>query len=181
MDKISIRRAKNAIPGLIQLATYIKQNKPNIVTVIEIGSYVGDSTAVWAKHFNEVIAVDPWENGYDENDASSWKYPMSLVEKQFDEMATTYSNIVKWKMSSFEAARKFDENTVQFVYIDALHTFDGVKNDIELWYPKIMKGFYIGGHDYGSKHHPGVKMAVDTMFGKPDVTFPDSSWLKRKI
>lgn len=181
MDKISIRRAKNAIPGLIKLATYLKQNKPNIVTIIEIGSYVGDSTKIWAEYFNEVIAIDPWKNGYDKNDTSSWKYPMSIVEKQFDEMANTYSNITKWKMTSFEAAQKFDPNTIQFVYIDALHTYDGVRQDIELWYPKIMRGFYIGGHDYGSKHHPGVKVAVDDMFGKPDEVFPDSSWVKRKV
>lgn len=180
MEKISIRNAKNAIPGLIELANYIKANQSDIVTIIEIGSYVGDSTKIWAEYFEEVIAIDPWENGYDDNDSSSWKYPMSKIEKQFDHLCNEYPNIVKWKMSSEKAAKKFKDNTVQFVYIDGLHTYKGVMNDLQLWYPKIKKGYFIAGHDYGSKHHPGVKQAVDKFLNGIDKRFLDSSWIRRK-
>lgn len=180
MDNISVRKSKNAIPGLIKLTDFIHNLKPDIVSIIELGSYVGDSTRVWAEKFNEVIAVDPWKNGYDENDASSYTHPMSVVEAQFDKLCDTYSNIVKWKMTSEKACQKFDDDSIQFVYIDALHTYEGVKKDIELWYPKVMNGYFIAGHDYGSRHHPGVKKAVDELLGKPDAVFPDSSWIKLK-
>lgn len=181
MNKISIRKAKNAIPGLIKLACYIKQVKPDIDTIIEIGSYVGDSTGVWAEYFDKVIAIDPWENGYDDNDASSYTHLMSIVESQFDELCKKFPNIEKWKMSSEEGSQKFKNESVSFVYIDGLHTYNGVKKDIEVWYPKIKKGYFIAGHDYGSKHHPGVKIAVDEFLGGVDETFPDSSWIKKVI
>jgi hypothetical protein len=38
----------------------------------------------------------------------------------------------------------------------------------------------ISGHDYASdfSHVQGVKQAVNDFFGKPDMTFCDSSWIK---
>ena len=106
---------------------------------------------------------------------------MSIVEAQFDKLCKQYTNINKWKMTSEEGAKKFEDESVQFVYIDALHTYDGVKKDLKLWYPKIKKGGFISGHDYDSKHHPGVKIAVDEFLGGVNERFPDSSWIKRKV
>ena len=37
---------------------------------VEIGSYSGEGTVVIAKHFKEVLAVDPWLNCYDINDVA---------------------------------------------------------------------------------------------------------------
>jgi hypothetical protein len=70
------------------------------------------------------------------------------------------------------------------VYIDGLHTYEGVKNDIIHWLPQTKK--VICGHDYYEdeeflKIHPhvaGVKVAVDEMLGKPDKIYSDGSWLK---
>ena len=38
------------------------------------------------------------------------------------------------------------------IYIDANHTYEAAKQDIELWYPKVRKGGMICGHDYLPKH-----------------------------
>ena len=35
-------------------------------TIVEIGSYVGDSTMIFAKRFFNVISIDPFVNGYDD-------------------------------------------------------------------------------------------------------------------
>ncbi|MBT5491708.1 class I SAM-dependent methyltransferase, partial [bacterium] len=38
--------------------------------------------------------------------------------------------------------------TLDFIYIDANHTYESAKEDIQLWYPKIKVGGMISGHDY---------------------------------
>lgn len=46
------------------------------------------------------------------------------------------------------ASKMFQDESLDFVYIDANHAYDFVKQDIELWFPKVKKGGYICGHDY---------------------------------
>jgi hypothetical protein len=48
------------------------------------------------------------------------------------------------------------------VYIDANHTHEEVKKDIQAWLPKIKKGGIISGHDYGGWE--GVTQAVNEAF-----------------
>ena len=35
-----------------------------------------------------------------------------------------------------------------FVYIDGNHSYDFVKKDIELYYPRVREGGVFGGHDF---------------------------------
>ena len=63
-----------------------------------------------------------------------------------------------------QAVKTVDDGTLDFVFIDADHSYEGAKQDIAAWYPKVKKGGWIGGHDYGraNKNRPwGVKRAVD--------------------
>jgi len=71
---------------------------------------------------------------------------------------------------SVEAAKRFESESLHFVYIDANHSYTFVCDDIKAWLPKIKKGGVIGGHDYDweDKEHDGelaVKRAVDEMYG----------------
>lgn len=176
---ISIRNAKYAKIGLMHMVEYINQRQPTLkMNLLEIGCYVGDSTEIFADNFNQVFCVDPWENGYDENDAASYQHDMSIVEEQFDNLCKTKLNIIKMKGKSEDIVMHMENESLDVVYVDGLHTYEGVVLDIRLWLPKIKKGGFIAGHDYGSKHHPGVKKAVDEHF-IPDATFKDTSWVKR--
>ena len=46
-----------------------------------------------------------------------------------------------------------------------MHTYEDVKKDIEVWWPKLCAGGTLALHDYGHDHFPGVKKAVDERFG----------------
>lgn len=182
MEKISIRNAKTAKPGLYDLIAHYEEEtgKPfSDVEMVEIGCYVGDSTEIWAKHCKIVHAVDPWLNGYDKTDPSSYNIPMDRIEAQFNELLKTYPNIIKHKMTSVEASRLFAEESLDFVYIDGNHLYEAVKEDIQAWLPKVKKGLIIAGHDYQHKWAPGVKPAVLEMLGSIDRHFQDTSWCKR--
>ena len=178
MKKISIRNARFAKIGLQDLCDWIKERNKGEITLIEIGSYVGDSTEVFAKNFKTVYSVDPWETGYDDNDGAS-NSDMDAAENQFDELVKEYPNIIKNKAASLDFINRIEDNSIDVVYIDGNHQYEAVKKDIIAWLFKVKKGGFICGHDFGNKPHPGVEKAVLETIGKPDMTFRDTSWIKR--
>jgi len=56
-------------------------------------------------------------------------------------------NATVTKSDSAEAAKLYKDKSVDFVFIDADHSYQAVKKDIFAWLPKIRKGGFIGGHD----------------------------------
>ena len=166
--------------GLLELCEHIKKIIP-IKKMVEVGCYQGSSSCVFSGEFTEatIYCIDQWKNGYDDNDKSSWVYDMGLVENAFENNIRGRDNIIKQKMSSEEGARVYEDGDLDFVYIDAEHTYEAVKNDLILWKPKIKKGCFIGGHDFNQKDFPGVAEAVKEILGEPDKIFRDTSWIKR--
>ena len=71
-------------------------------------------------------------------------------------------------MISWNAAKKFDDNTVDFCYVDAGHSYEAVSNDLTAWWPKLRPGSMFGGDDY-TKGYPGVQKAVWDFFGPQDI------------
>lgn len=68
------------------------------------------------------------------------------------------------KMNSEDAALLIEDESLDFVFIDADHSYDGVWSDIEAWLPKIRPGGLLSGHDYNNPEDvcgPEVKRAVD--------------------
>ena len=58
---------------------------------------------------------------------------------------------------SIDMAKEVKNETLDFVYIDALHDYDSVMEDLRAWYPKVKNGGYVAGHDWAIQ---GVKNAV---------------------
>ena len=59
----------------------------------------------------------------------------------------------------------FKEASLDLLYLDGRHNYEGVKEDLEAWYSKIRPGGIICGHDYLNETIGntvfGVKQAVD--------------------
>lgn len=151
---------------------------PERGSMVEVGCYAGESTLAFAKEFGVVHAVDPWSDltMFGISDPAE-------VERAFDERMERHPNVRKMRMTSAEAAPRFEDDTLDLVYIDADHDYYSALRDIELWYPKVRLGGYIGGHDYlpDNVQWSRVAQAVAAVFGEeiPHV-FADSSWLIRK-
>lgn len=65
---------------------------------------------------------------------------------------------------SKDAARGMKDKSLDFVFIDADHSYNGCKSDIGYWKSKVKDGGLIGGHDYANPRFPfgeEVKKAVD--------------------
>lgn len=67
------------------------------------------------------------------------------------------------RMYSLPAADLFRDGELDFVFIDADHSYEAVKQDINAWYGKVRSGGIIGGDDYATMW-PGVPQAVNEFF-----------------
>ena len=159
--------------GLLDLIKELKDKG----SMVEIGTFTGESTVIFGDHFEKVIGIDPMLEDYDQQDPTS-KFNFNQVLDMFNNRTKEYNNISLIKKTSDDAVKELDGETYDFVYIDGIHQYKNVKQDIINYLPLVKKGGYIGGHDYGEPW-PGVKVAVDEMFGKPDKVFQDTSWLKK--
>lgn len=56
-------------------------------------------------------------------------------------------------------AASIEDNSLDMVYLDAAHYYDGVLADLKVYYPKVKPGGIIAGHDYLNPDY-GVKQAV---------------------
>jgi predicted O-methyltransferase YrrM len=174
-----MRTRRNLRKGLLDFIKYLDLNEAEMV---EIGCYAGESTSFFAKSgkFKKVYAVDPWLNGYDNKDYASYQVKMTKIEKIFDEKLADYDFVEKIKDYSVEASSKFEDASLDLVYIDGCHSYDAVISDIDSWLPKVKPGGYISGHDYFGKNKDRVtevRKAVDERFASPDKTFQDNSWI----
>lgn len=151
---------ENKVDGLVDLCK--KYLRPNDCGV-EVGCFSGVSSRVISLHCARLNCVDPW----------SWP-EVEQAEKMFDEMLSEYTNITKVKLPSVEAAKQYEDNIFDFVYIDADHTYDAVVEDITAWKDKVKLGGYIAGHD---SYMPDVLNAVRDCLGEPLEIFSDTSWI----
>lgn len=72
-----------------------------------------------------------------------------------------------WRMTSEEAAPNVADHSLNFVFIDGDHSYEGCKLDISLWKSKVKPGGFIGGHDYKHEKRPdlnGIDRAVEEAF-----------------
>ena len=141
---------------------------------VEIGSYSGEGTVVIAKHFKEVMAVDPWLNGYDINDRASQQCPMKFVFEAFQERTTPLGNVLYSRGKSLDALQFFKDGELDLVYIDGDHRYEGVLADLNGWRPKLRAGGIMAGHDWSFK--AVQKALVEVFKDKEAVPFQGDSW-----
>lgn len=66
---------------------------------------------------------------------------------------------------SAEAASRYADRNLDFVYIDANHEYMAVGDDIDSWLQKVRKGGILAGHDF-CVEFPGVVQAVTERFDR---------------
>jgi len=69
--------------------------------------------------------------------------------------------IIKSKTTDFIKDLILQNKSIDLVYIDADHSYEAVKQDLNLSYEIVKKGGFICGHDYTNHMFPDVVRAVD--------------------
>lgn len=83
------------------------------------------------------------------------------------------------------ASLRYKNNSLDFVFIDAFHTYDEVTNDILHWHPKVKENGVIAGHDFWINTHPqyipDVNKAVINLFKDDFTSTEEGCWIHKKI
>jgi hypothetical protein len=149
---------------------------------VEIGVHMGDlSWRLLGSNRNIFLyLVDPWEEcGADSSYASTEDHINRYTQAEHDEaMRQAMNNVEMFKgqykvlrMTSEEAAKQFPDESIDFVFIDGDHSYEGCAKDIDLWYPKLKDGGLLSGHDYRDGRNYGVKQAVHEFAAREGTQF----------
>lgn len=148
---------------------------------VEIGVYKGvfSENIIKNSKLSILFSVDCWVHFENEiyNDVANGS--QKEQNDRYIESVKRLSNYglrsVCLRMKSIDASKLFSDNSLDFVYIDANHSFEGCKEDIKIWYPKVKKGGLFSGHDYLDEIKKGtvfgVKKAVDEFFNAEKINF----------
>jgi predicted O-methyltransferase YrrM len=74
------------------------------------------------------------------------------------------------------AHRHFPDGFFDFIFIDAAHSYERVRDDIINYYSKVRKGGILAGHDYA--HSDSVRRAVDELLRPCPASV--ASWMTRR-
>jgi hypothetical protein len=127
---------------------------------VEVGAYKGRSACYMAERIRETRldvrfdVVDTFAGDQSVGYADLWPEFAGNLQR-----ADLLERITVHRRPSVEAAESFEDQSVDFVFIDADHSFEAVSHDLAAWWPKLKPGSLMAGHDY--THSPSVKAAVD--------------------
>ena len=135
--------------------------------VFEIVSYEGGSSVYLAKPMclnNDpymLYCVDTF-TGYSGNEECLPKFWKNIRR------ASASRKVVAMQKTSVTAAAQWTNGTIRLLFIDAMHSYEGVRADFESWSPFVLPGGGIVFHDYDDQH-PGVKQYVDELVASGQV------------
>lgn len=165
----------NAIEGWMakEELNFLHDTAKDMKTIVEVGSWKGRSTHALASSCpGTVWAVDTWKGSRQEQEGPHVEATVHEILPIFKENMKDFMNVVAVEMESVEAAKMFEDKSVDMVFIDGAHDYESVKADIAAWLPKAKT--LICGHDY--QWH-SVQEAVTEAFGELDTA--GTIWIKR--
>ena len=118
-------------------------------TWVELGSWTGRSAAycvvelINRDKLGPFYCVDTWKG-----EAAIAYDPATVqdLEKIFRQnLKPVVKEIKMLSMISWAAAEQFSDDSVDFCYVDAGHSYEAVTNDLTAWWPKLRPGSMFGG------------------------------------
>ena len=152
-----------------------------------LGAEVGVKEGRFAKYLLKAFPnltlylVDPRQNQPDgAENYTAWDW-VNINREYKANIAPYEGRYVEYNTYSRAASNCILDLSLDFVFIDAQHDYESVKNDITCWLPKIKTGGFISGHDYDDNPERGygVIQAVDEVFGKSVITGDNFTWMTK--
>jgi len=141
--------------------------------VIEIGSWQGRSTTFLARAVREsgngnFYAIDHFGGNAGKEEFYAINGSLSSLKDNFNDNLSRFGlidTVNLLDMVNTEACEKIKGRKIRFLFIDGDHTKDGVKKDIELFFPQLEKGSIVVFDDY-FEGFSGLIEAVDEILEK---------------
>lgn len=145
--------------------------------LVEIGCFLGKSTSFMATEIansgKELTfhTMDLWEYDCYSQPEKDWFNGSPEKQLYHTPLGCFVANIdnVKEYVTSFRGDSKkivenYEDDSIDFLFIDGDHSSEGFKKDLELWYPKVKHGGVFSGHDFD---HPDIRFRVKEFFKEP--------------
>jgi predicted O-methyltransferase YrrM len=141
---------------------------------VELGCYKGKSTSFIGVEIHKrkrdinFFAIDSFQGATNSTDANEIKAyeGISEIEESYTYNVSLIGNKIKTIVSlTDEAAKYFNDEEIDVIFVDGGHSYEVVKADILAWLPKMKKGGIMAGHDFNAWE--GVNKAVTEIFGTP--------------
>lgn len=125
-----------------------------IKSMAEIGVLWGDLACYLAPLVELYVMVDPWERYPDEwREADSlskfdqdwWDHVYAVAMEKMDPIM---SRCLVYRTTSVAAAGYVADESLDCVFIDALHHYEPMLTDLAAWLPKIKPDGLLAGHDW---------------------------------
>jgi hypothetical protein len=128
---------------------------PKNLKIAEIGVHCGKNAYRIFKVCkpSHLYLIDPWDRVVENSNQTQ----NAKVAEQIDNERTTRmyfenkTNVSIHKKWSVEGSELFEDEELDFVYIDADHYYKSVLEDLRCWSKKVKKYGFIGGHDYDNR------------------------------
>jgi hypothetical protein len=167
----------NEIPGWFayqDLYTDVVKAAGNDDVFVEVGAWFGKSTNYMAQQIREskkniqFTTVDTWK-GTDDEDIHQQivgSFAGDIFYEFVDNsiLSDNYGHINMIKDTSKNASNQFANGSIDYLMLDAGHSYDALMEDLKAWYNKVKPGGIVSGDDYGVFH--GVTQAADEYFYK---------------
>ncbi|QDU64444.1 hypothetical protein Pan216_53340 [Planctomycetes bacterium Pan216] len=164
----------------------------------EIGVYEGAYSEEFLQFGDLAVLhlIDPWKEFHQDDYSDKINAAQEEMQRRFeftqDRLRRFGTRCRFHREMSEEAVGRFEDASLDFVYIDANHSYAASRQDIAWWWPKVRPGGIFAGHDYlegqieGSDY--GVKRAIDEFVAEHDqqlfvIDEPWPSWylIKRPV
>jgi hypothetical protein len=134
-----------------------------ILKAIEVGVYEGENASrMITSNLGFLYLIDPYKahiNNSIATDTAIYKVTQEEMDRAkklaMERMLPFPGRYIFMELTSEEASKLFEDNSIDYIYIDAIHSYDEVKKDIALWFPKVRVGGVLSGHDYAFGSHTG--------------------------
>lgn len=139
----------------------VEQHQPKVC--VELGTWQGASAIPVALAIRRwggtLTCVDTWAGSVEE--VIGVKSPWMLVScARHLIQAGVAAHVRLIPALTREVAATWTE-PIDYLYVDADHSYDGARADLRAWVPHVRKGGLILGDDYGHEMFPGVRQAWD--------------------
>lgn len=124
---------------------------PN-ATFVEAGSWKGHSASIIGKVVKQnggrLYCIDHWQGneGTKNVDRAQDKDIQAIFEHNMKTLEL-WDYITAIKSDSVTASAQFDNNSIDFLFLDADHRYQPFMDELKAWYPKLKAGATICGHD----------------------------------
>lgn len=155
VNKFKINLSERRIDGYVVIPGMRRANLAELFSELNFKS--GAEIGVLSGKYSEVLcrsnpnakiySIDSWLS-YSEFPDFFEKNKLTDSYNLAVKILAKYKNNKIIKKTSMEAVRDFADESLDFVYIDANHTFEYVFEDITQWAKKVRKGGIVAGHDF---------------------------------